>query len=188
MAVVQATLKHGKRAGYMIGAGAILAELVYVAIPLFGFSYFLEDHGVYKYLYIIFAPILIFLGLYTLLTRKRILKRDTPERLKKRNSNHFLYGAALCWSNPMTLIFWTQITAILKGKALLTAEMALPFLAGIPIGTSILYYGLTRLVHHTGNRISLRTKLYLNILIGLGFLALGVWLLIAFFTALNEGG
>ncbi|HEX2899897.1 MAG TPA: hypothetical protein VHS96_09280, partial [Bacteroidia bacterium] len=38
MAVFQATLNHNRRAGYMIGFGAILAEALYCAIPMFSLT------------------------------------------------------------------------------------------------------------------------------------------------------
>ena len=46
MAVFQATLNNNARAGYLIGFGAILAEIIYCAIPMFSLGETLKDWGI----------------------------------------------------------------------------------------------------------------------------------------------
>ncbi len=45
MAVFQATLNNNARAGYLIGFGAILAEIIYCAIPMFSLGETLKRLG-----------------------------------------------------------------------------------------------------------------------------------------------
>lgn len=182
MAIVKATLDHGARAGYMIGLGAILAEAVYCAVPLFGLTYFLEDKGVYEVMYLIFIPVMLFLGVYTIITRKNVLKETETAPKGYKTSNNILYGLLLCGSNPMTMIFWTQITVFLKEQGILHQEPAnlVTFLTGVPVGTFALYSIFVVVTNKTKSRMSPQFRVKINMIIGVIFIVLAGYLFLSY--------
>lgn len=182
MAIVKATLDHGAKAGYMIGLGAIIAEAAYCAIPLFGLTYFLEDKGVYEIMYLIFIPVMLFLGVYTIITRKNVLKEAEATPKGYKTSNNILYGLLLCGSNPMTMIFWTQITVFLKEQGILHQDPAnlSTFLAGVPVGTFALYSIFVVVTNKTKSRMSPMFRVKINFIIGIIFIVLAAYLFLSY--------
>ncbi len=198
MAVFQATLNRSRTYGFAIGLGAILAEAIYCSIPLFGVSSMNEDHVFFDILYLIFVPILFFLGILALKNRKKGTEIDTtlsshrkrykkPRKVRDTKLGHTVYGFILCASNPMTFFFWIQATIFLNKNGWVDGQTTtlVAFFLGVPVGTWILYAAFAQLAHITRRRISPILKEKLNIFIGIVFLVLSVYLM---FTFLDHKG
>ncbi len=199
MAVFQATLNKNRKYGFAIGFGAILAEAIYCSIPLFGVSSLDQDHVFFDVLYLLFVPILFFLGVFALRNRKKgIDSHEKPKDKvnpgkKKRKARdtlfgHGVYGFILCASNPMTFFFWIQATIFLNKNQWVdntSTSSLIAFFLGVPVGTWVLYACFAQLAHITRRRISPKLREKLNILIGLVFLVLSVYLLLTFLD--NKG-
>lgn len=198
MAVFQATLNRSRTYGFAIGLGAILAEAIYCSIPLFGVSSMNEDHVFFDVLYLIFVPILFFLGIFALKNRKKDIEVDTtipshrkrhqkPQKARDTKLGHVVYGFILCASNPMTFFFWIQATIFLNKNDWVDGETStlVAFFLGVPVGTWVLYAAFAQLAHITRRRISPALKEKLNIFIGIVFLVLSVYLM---FTFLDHKG
>lgn len=194
MAVFQATLNQSRLTGYMIGFGAILAEAIYCGIPLFGVSSMREDHPLLDILFICFIPIMFFLGIYSIIHRKKGIEMDTQipnqvkpiiktqNKSKKGLFGNFIYGFLLCASNPMTFIFWIQATIALQQQQLINKEPLIltAFFIGVPIGTFLLYTVFAQIAHITRKRINPTIKIRINLAIGIIFIVLAAYLLISF--------
>ena len=193
MAVFQATLNRSRSYGFAIGFGAILAEAIYCSIPLFGVSSMNEEHVFFDVLYLIFVPILFFLGIYSLKNRKKGIEVDTsipdsmkpikkPQKARDTKLGHVVYGFILCASNPMTFFFWVQATIFLNKNDWVdgTTPTLVAFFLGVPVGTWVLYAAFAQLAHITRRRISPALREKLNIFIGVVFLVLSVYLLLTF--------
>lgn len=193
MAVFQATLNRSRTYGFAIGLGAILAEAIYCSIPLFGVSSMNEDHVFFDILYLIFVPVLFFLGIYSLKNRKKGIEvaNSIPENIKPVKKpkkardtvfGHVVYGFILCASNPMTFFFWVQATIFINKNHWLdgSSNNLIAFFLGVPIGTWILYAAFAQLAHITRRRISPALREKLNIFIGVVFLVLSIYLLLTF--------
>lgn len=190
MAVFQATINHNRKAGYTIGIGAILAEAIYCGIPLFGLSYLLEDVGFYDVMYLIFIPVMVFLGIYSIRYANKGLERELKmEQTPRRKSylGYGIYGFLLCGSNPMTLVFWTQITVYLRQQEIIAQNPweLLTFLCGVPVGTFCLYFIFVQIAHRTRKNMNPRWKRRINIIIGWIFIGLAVYLLISYFKRMG---
>jgi len=190
MAVFKATLDRSRKYGFAIGFGAILAEAIYCSVPLFGVSSMNEDHIFFDILYLIFVPVLFFLGVLTLKNRKKGIEvkpidQENSNKPKKARDSLFgnvVYGFVLCASNPMTFIFWVQATVFINKNGWVSNSNGslLAFFLGVPIGTQLLYMSFAQLAHITRKHISPRLKEKLNIFIGVVFLILSVYLLLTF--------
>ncbi|MFN8397005.1 MAG: LysE family transporter [Bacteroidia bacterium] len=103
MAVFQATLNDSRRAGYMIGFGAILAEAIYCAVPMFGLTPILEKLGIMSILYFLFIPVLLFMGIYTIYKSTRPVKTDHETDVKAHHRSmwgYFVYGFSCARATP----------------------------------------------------------------------------------------
>ncbi len=184
MAIVTATLNKGRKSAFFIGLGAVLAEIIYCLIPLFGFGYLIEENKVVLHgMYWIAIPVLIIIGLWTISNRNRAAVKGMRQKGKANSGNEFFYGFSLCVSNPMVFFFWSQITATFFSLELVTHEAASmgSFLLGVPTGTLILYAGIIAVAYKQRRRISLRARAMINLIVGLIFILLGFYLIVDYF-------
>lgn len=192
MAVFQATLNHNRWAGYAIGLGAILAEMIYCGIPLFGLGLMNENAGFFDIMYLLFIPILVFLGVFSIVNRKKgIQPQETatvPGTKKPRPPGrksyfaYIIYGFLLCISNPMTLVFWSQATITMQKMEFLGQELPtlVAFFIGVPIGTWLLYATFVLMALKTRKKINPRWRERLNVMIGVIFIVLAFYLLFTY--------
>jgi threonine/homoserine/homoserine lactone efflux protein len=191
MAVFQATLNHNRWAGYAIGFGAILAEMIYCGLPLFGLGMMNENAGFFDLMYLLFIPILVFLGVFSIINRKKGVKvkeagstgKNQPAPPgRKSYFAYIVYGFLLCFSNPMTLVFWSQATITMQKMELVTQEIPVlvAFFIGVPIGTWSLYAAFVFMAIKTRKKINPLWKERLNIMIGVIFIVLAFYLLFTY--------
>jgi L-lysine exporter family protein LysE/ArgO len=187
MAVFQATLNDSRRSGYLIGFGAITAEAIYCAIPMFGLTPFLERLGIMQYLYFLFIPVLLFMGIYTIVKANRVEASDPETGVKAHRRSpigYLLYGFFLCASNPMTFIFWIQTVVFLRTEGIVDSswDQIFAWFLGVPVGTWLLYFGFVQLASITRRRMNQVWKARLNIIVGVIFIVIAAYIGIGYFV------
>ncbi|HHG85175.1 MAG TPA: hypothetical protein ENJ82_10560 [Bacteroidetes bacterium] len=190
MAVFQTTLNYNHWAGYSIGFGAICAEAIYCGGPLFGLGLMDESSGIFDIMYLLFIPILVFLGILSLVNRKKGIPTDDavphlqqpPQPKRKSYFAYMVYGFLLCISNPMTLIFWTQATITLQKQEVINQDPAVltAFFLGVPPGTFALYAVFVLLALKSRKKMKPVWRERMNALIGIIFIVIAVYLLISY--------
>lgn len=193
MAIFQTTIYHNRRAGYMIGLGAVLAELIYCSVPLLSLTVMLQDAGIIDALFIAFIPILLILGIYNIINRRKGIpppnEPDTPNIPRTRRSyfGYVVYGFLLCLSNPMTLFFWVNATIVLRAQKFLSQDIleTIVFALGIPVGTFLLYKIFVVLADRTRSRLNPTLHTRINVVIGGIFICLSIYLL---YNYLHQNG
>jgi threonine/homoserine/homoserine lactone efflux protein len=185
MAIFQTTIYHNRKAGYSIGLGAVLAELIYCAVPLLSLTVMLEDTGIIDLLFIVFIPVLLFLGIYNIVRRKKGAEPDSvdaPVRTRRSYFGYVVYGFLLCLSNPMTLFFWVNATIGLRSEKILSQDIleTIVFALGIPVGTFLLYKVFVVLADRTRSRLNPKLHERINLTIGIIFIVLSFYLLIKY--------
>lgn len=185
MAIFQTTIYHNKRAGYSIGLGAVLAELIYCAVPLLSLTVILEKTGIIDMLFFVFIPVLLFLGIYNIIQRKKGIQSneaDAPPRIRRSYFGYVVYGFLLCLSNPMTLFFWVNATIGLRSQEILTHDVleTVIFALGVPVGTFLLYKVFVVLADRTRSRLNPKLHERINLAIGIIFIVLSIYLLIKY--------
>lgn len=183
MAVVQATLNDRKRSALFIGFGAIIVEALYCAVPLFGVKALAKGTAVFDWMVIGSVPVLIFLGILSIVRRRKEANKTQKEIKGQGNPlKEMLYGITLCGTNPMIMIFWTQITFFLDHKGLLAnTPEELVFWAAVPIGTFILYLTFIFISNRTKRFFSVESKVKVNVAVGIIFICLGVYLGVSYY-------
>lgn len=190
MAIFQTTIFHNRRAGYSIGLGAVLAELIYCAVPLLSLTVMLEKTGIIDILFFVFIPVLLFLGIYNIVQRKKGTEAsadDTTSRVRRSYFGYIVYGFLLCLSNPMTLFFWVNATIGLRAQEILGDDVlgTSIFALGVPVGTFLLYKVFVVLADRTRSRLNPKLHERINLTIGIIFIVLSCYLLIKYL--LKEG-
>lgn len=190
MAVFQATLNSNPRAGYLIGLGAISAEIVYCAIPMFSLGDDLKAWGVMDILSLLFIPVLLIMGIVTIVKAK---KEEASDPQTGVNAHHrspwgnIVYGFFLCASNPMTFVFWVGIVAKLLAAGWIHDVWSekLAWFMGVPVGTWLLYFIFVQMAKITRKRISHVWKARLNIIIGVIFIIMSVYMTISYMLGIG---
>jgi threonine/homoserine/homoserine lactone efflux protein len=170
LAVVHATLVKGKLSGYRLAFGALIVEVAYCAISLFGLHILSEQKALVESMQWISIPVLLTLGLMSLF-KKDFLKRDyTP----KKSGNEWLTGMTLTLSNPMLLFYWITVTTLVKSHQWMEDHVLdnIVFLFGVISGLSLLFFALIRLSALRNNKITPRFKRNMNLWVGWIFIGL----------------
>lgn len=189
MAVFQATLNNRARDGYLIGLGAIMAEIIYCAIPMFSFGRALQESGIMSVLFLLFIPVLLFMGIYTIIKANKVEVTEGEKGVMTHHRSawgNIVYGFFLCASNPMTFVFWTGIVVVLQEKGVHDWDQKVAWFCGVPVGTWLLYFGFAQLAKITRRRINLMWKARLNMIIGGIFIAMSVYLTVSYFLGKGD--
>lgn len=185
---VQRTMNNGLWAGFSLGMGAALGDLMYAAIAGFGVTFirdFLIDNKVW--LSIAGGIFLLYLGykIYVSDTIKQI--RSEKILSKRKMANDFFSSFFLALSNPITIFGFTGFFAsfgIINEKTTLLHILML--LLGVFCGSSSWWFSISLIINKFKDRISLRKIVYINRFAGVFVFAIGIVLIIAVFAFKKE--
>jgi len=173
LAIVHATLVNGKRSGLMIAYGALLLELIYCTVAIFGVNFIFTQENLLRQLSLVSIPVLIGMGLFSMF-KKDFLKRNyQPKR-----GNEFFTGITLTLTNPMLLFFWITVSAFLQSNEWMRDKFAdqLMFILGVGTGIFLLFYFLILITSRQNKKITPRFKRNMNVVLGWVFIGLAVFL------------
>lgn len=151
VALIQASLEQGTKAGLMVGLGIWVSDLSFILAVYFGFRYidqWVQWDGFQLSVGAVGAVILLITGIITLIT--------VPPKLD--NENHLLKGTSGSWGlwskgflintvNPFTVIFWiTVMNAVILEKNFDGTQSTL-FFSGL-LGTIIFTDSLKIILAH----------------------------------------
>lgn len=181
---VQRTMNNGLWAGFSIGMGAALGDLLYATIAGFGISFirdFLIENKVW--LSIGGGIFLLYLGykIYVSDTIKQI--RSKKILTKRKMANDFFSSLFLALSNPVTILGFTGFFAsfgIINEKT--TNFHILMLLLGVFCGSSFWWFSISYIINRFKDKISLRKIVYINRFAGIFVFAIGIILIIAVFA------
>lgn len=177
---VQRTLNTGLIAGFVVGFGAAIADLIYATIAAFSIS-FITDF--------LFAN-RIFLGilgsLFLLIIGYRIFFTDTVKEFRRQKAfskralaNDFFSSLVIALSNPITILGFGGVFASLGviHKANSTAHLVI-LLAGVFSGAILWWFSLCSGVEIFRRKINLRKIIMINRVTGTIIYILGIGLII----------
>ncbi len=175
MAIVHGTLLYGKRSGLLIAAGAMVVEVFYCTVSIFGMNIIFGYEALLRQLSLISIPILLIMGLVSMF-KKDFLKRD----YKPGSGNGFVTGSTLTLANPMILFFWITVTAFLQSNEWMQdrfMDQAM-FVLGVASGLFLLFYTLIRITYGQNKKVTPRFKRNMNVILGWVFIGLALMMLI----------
>ncbi|WP_428908305.1 LysE family translocator [Niallia sp. Krafla_26] len=171
-----AQLDHGIKNGFlhswMVGVGAMLADMVYMAAVYLGVVHFLEIPIVKSFLWLFGFFVLTYTGIECLVGAGKI---DTRSGKYNREpvSKSFFSGFFMSLSNPLTILFWLGIFGSVLAKTVATYDTSQLLLYSIAIFTGILIWDFSMALLASTFRKFLTSKLLTWISIASGFSLVG---------------
>ncbi|MDA2728958.1 LysE family transporter [Bacillus cereus] len=136
-----AQLEKGIRSGFfhawILGIGALLADVIYMALIYLGVIHFLEKDIIKLFLWSFGAFVLIYTGIESLKNANQISISNT--RNDDSIIKSFFSGFFMSLSNPLTILFWLGIFGSILAKAAssYTKEQLLLYSFGTILGIFI---------------------------------------------------
>ncbi len=184
---VQRTMNNGLWAGFSIGMGAGLGDLIYAAIAGFGINiikdFLLENRF---WLALIGGLFLIFIG-YKIYNSDTVKQFKTKRKISKRKmANDFVSSFFLALSNPVTILGFTGFfaSAGIIGQDT-TLFNTLVLLGGVFLGATAWWFGISLIVDHFKDKITLKKIIMINKITGVLIAIFGVAVIIGMFFFKN---
>ena len=140
-ALIQTSIEEGFRAGWMVGLGIWISDILFVSVAYFFISLvdeIIQWEGLKLTLGIVGGTILILLGLGSLLSKPPIIKSMKEKAIRQHSYfSLWLKGFLLNTINPFTFIFWAGISGLVFTKKSPTDTEAMYFYGGL-IGTLVI--------------------------------------------------
>ncbi|PKK34784.1 hypothetical protein BWI96_20235 [Siphonobacter sp. SORGH_AS_0500] len=182
LSVIQSVLRKNFPAALWIGLGGALVEIPYGYLALQGIHFVERYPTGLKLLQLIVIPILILLGVLALL-RKPQVNPEIPQT--KTSQLSFLKGAFLSLINGQLPIYWFAILLNYQVYPWLRVETGwhqAGFVAGASVGSFALQCTYATLARKYQDRLMKYLKIeWMERIIGLLFIAVGIWQALLFF-------
>lgn len=178
---VQRTMNNGLWAGFSIGMGAALGDVLYASIAGFGVT-FIRDFLITNRVWLSVGGgiFLLFIG-YKIFASDTVKQIRSKKRLSKRRmANDFFSSLFLALSNPITILGFTGFFAsfgIISEETTLFHILIL--LLGIFIGATSWWFSISLIVNKFKSKVSLRKIVYINRFAGILVFVIGIVLIIA---------
>jgi threonine/homoserine/homoserine lactone efflux protein len=181
LALIQAGLERGFRAGTMVGAGIWSSDILFITGVYFGLSYvssFVSGQLFSLVLGIIGGVLLITFGVGSLLIRREINLGDPVAVSGAGWLSLWLKGFLINTVNPFTFFFWIGIAGVVVVDGGLQQHEAFSYFAGIMttiVSTDILKVALAKRIRRLLQPKHLR---WMRRIAGLGLILFGIALLV----------
>ncbi|SFM37093.1 Threonine/homoserine/homoserine lactone efflux protein [Paenibacillus sp. 1_12] len=174
-----AQLDRGARFGFthawLIGMGAMCADLVYMLLIYFGLAHFLSTPFMKTFLWLFGCFVLVYTGVETLQNIKKMPGTETRDVQSKMTS--FRSGFMMALMNPLNILFWLGIYGSILAESMHKYGMSQMLWHSLGIFAGILLWdvvmaALASSFHKFGNRTTLQT---ISALAGLSLIGFGVY-------------
>ncbi|WP_338469450.1 LysE family translocator [Niallia sp. XMNu-256] len=175
-----AQLDHGIKNGFfhswMVGVGAMVADMVYMMAVYMGIVHFLEIPIVKSFLWLFGFFVLTYTGIECMMGAGKIDSRSNTKK-KEPVSKSFFSGFIMSLSNPLTILFWLGIFGSVLAKAAATYNTSQLILYSSAIFTGIIIWDLTMALLASTFRRYLTPRLlaWISIASGLSLVGFGLY-------------
>ena len=182
-------INEGTRRGFfwalLIGAGAAVMEVIYCTIAFTGFSSFFDNRVVKAAMEVFSFVFMLFLGIKFLMAKTVTAPMHIShaadrmeERIGEKLHPHsaFMTGFVRVMGNPGVLLFWIILAANFMSREWVEPNLRgkLACVAGVALGTSLWFFGLSYGVSRGHGRFSEKTLLKMEHFSGALLLGLGL--------------
>ncbi|TYP67364.1 LysE family transporter [Paenibacillus methanolicus] len=121
-AQLDAGIKRGFLHSWLVGIGAMVADILYMLLVYLGFVHFMNVPFIKSFLWFFGCFVLVYTGIESLLRADKLQISAIETQVKEPLSRSFISGFLLSLSNPMTILFWVGIygSVIAEAAASLT--------------------------------------------------------------------
>jgi L-lysine exporter family protein LysE/ArgO len=125
--IIRRTLKHGWRAGFALGLGAVTVDVTYALLTSLGVAQLSGHPGFYRAIQILGAMLLTYLAVMSLIEAFRAARSSSVGAIDDAPSppmhHGYFTGLAMTFLNPMTILFWFTAVPAATGAAQSRGEL-----------------------------------------------------------------
>ncbi|MEY9096476.1 LysE family transporter [Paenibacillus sp. RC84] len=174
-----AQLEKGVRFGFvhawLVGAGAMVADLFYMLLIYFGVAHFLDTPFMKTFLWLFGCFVLLYTGIVTLKSLK--LKESGEMRESPSEMSSFRSGFFIALTSPLTILFWLGIYGSILAQSSQNddAGQALWQSLGVFVGIMVWDVSIALIAssfHRFGNRLILQIT---SLLAGISLILFGLY-------------
>ncbi|WP_068774954.1 LysE family translocator [Paenibacillus sp. FJAT-26967] len=167
--------RHGFTHAWLIGLGAMCADLIYMLLIYFGLAHFLTTPFLKTFLWFFGSFVLLYTGIETLQSLK--VTNSNKDRIHPAHSSSFRTGFLMALMNPLNILFWLGIYGSILADSMQQFGMSNILLnsAGIFAGIllwDILMAGFASSIHRFG---SPKLLPYISAVSGLSLIGFGLY-------------
>ncbi|QGQ99655.1 amino acid transporter [Paenibacillus psychroresistens] len=133
-------IKYGFLHAWLVGLGAMLADVVYMLLIYFGLAHFLNTPFMKTFLWAFGCFVLIYTGIESLLNLR---KNQAAARVTSKDvsaAKSFFSGFLMALTNPLNILFWLGIYGSILAKTVETYGMRYVFIYSLGIFLGILLW------------------------------------------------
>ncbi|WP_071459835.1 LysE family translocator [Bacillus massilinigeriensis] len=106
-------IRNGFLHAWLLGLGAVTADIIYMVAVFLGIGRFLETPYIQMFLWLFGAFILLYTGIESIIGAGKIVHQTRKDESKGKS---FLSGFLMSISNPLTILFWLGIYGSVLAK------------------------------------------------------------------------
>jgi len=146
VSIIDTSFRKGFWHAFSIGLGALIIDILYCAVAVFGVSL------VEKYFLVIFQPlglpVLTILGLRLIYKGRKQTSAEPAIISHKEITKHFSLGFLIYLANPLAIGFWVVVCGFIFSYELIrqNATDEFSFVVGMAIGTALWFFLLAKII------------------------------------------
>lgn len=167
-------IKSGFLQAWLLGLGALTADIVYMLTVYLGVVKFLEAPFMQSFLWLFGFFVLMYTGIETLMNSNKLL---TQSRSSESGLKSFGTGFIMSISNPLTILFWLGIYGSVLAKTATTygtGELIL-YSMGIILGLILWDIIMAAISSSFRKLLTARLLIFISILSGLSLIGFGLF-------------
>jgi L-lysine exporter family protein LysE/ArgO len=177
-------IKNGFWHAWLVGVGAMMADILYMLLVYLGVVHFLNTPLVQTFLWLFGSFVLVYTGVEGLLGARQVFithTRSTESLFKS-----FIAGFFMSLSNPLTILFWLGIYGSVLAKTAASYGTKELIVYSFAIILGILLWDFTMACVSSGFRTFLTPRMltFISVLSGLSLVGFGLYFGIQAFQAL----
>lgn len=162
---------------YVIGLGAVVADIIYMLLVYFGVIHLLESPFIKTFLWLFGFFVLVYTGVESIKDAGKI--SDSPQLINKGATlgKTFVSGFLISLLNPLSILFWLGIYGSVLAKAIHDFSLHQLLLYSAMIVLGILLWDITMATASSIFRKFLTTKILkaISIVSGLSLIGFGIY-------------
>ncbi|MCP8617299.1 LysE family transporter [Salirhabdus salicampi] len=168
-------VRNGFLHSWLVGLGAVLADIIYMLIVYLGVAHVINTPFVKSFLWLFGCFILLYTGIESLTSSHKLGMSN--ERKKEPLSQSFLSGFLMSIANPLTIIFWLGIYGAVLAKTAASYGTKDLFIFSSAIIIGLLLWDITMATVSSGFRkwLKARTLSYIGVLSGIVLIGFGIY-------------
>ncbi len=169
-------IKNGFFHSWMVGVGAMIADMIYMIAVYMGVVHFLEIPIIKSFLWLFGFFVLTYTGIECMIGAGKI-DQDVRNNEVEPVSKSFFAGFFMSLSNPLTILFWLGIYGAVLAKAIDTYTIDQLLLHSVAIFSGIMIWDLFMALLASTFRKFLRPKFLIGIsfISGLSLIGFGLY-------------